>query len=75
MSDSPKYTDEELDNVANLLNEAIITLPVDGFFKIRINNPVSPQGKVEITAMLEDLAKKLSRPDITVIIEGIGDLN
>lgn len=70
-----KYTEEEMDKVANEINEAIITLPVNGFFKIRINNPVSAQSKAELTAMMEQLARNLGRPDIIIIIEGVGDLN
>jgi len=70
-----KFTEEELDRFANEINEAIITLPVDGFFKIRINHPVSAQSKAELAVMMEQLAKNLGRPDIIIIIEGLGDLN
>ena len=70
-----KYTEEEMDRIANEINEAIITLPVNGFFKIQINHPVSAQSKAELTVMMEQLTKNLGRPDIIIIIEGVGDLN
>jgi len=64
-----------MDRIANEINEAIITLPVNGFFKIQINHPVSAQSKAELTVMMEQLTKNLGRPDIIIIIEGVGDLN
>ena len=70
-----KFTEEEMNRVAGEINDAIRTLPVDGFFKVRIKHPVSAQSKMELTAMMEQLAKSLGRPDITIIIEGSQDLN
>ena len=70
-----KYTEDEINKAANELNDSIQTLPVDGIFKIRINNPVSAYSKLELTFLMKELAKNLGRPDITIVIESAGDLN
>jgi hypothetical protein len=69
------YTDEELDNISVLLCKNIVSLPVNGVFKIRIGKIVSKEDKAKTEAMVQHLASKLGRPDIVVIVEGREDLN
>ena len=61
--------------IAEALVENIMDLPVNGIFKIRIKNKVSDEDKVRTEFMVNQLAVHLGRPDVTIIIEGEGDLN
>jgi hypothetical protein len=67
--------EKELDKLARKLNEGISSVPVDGYFKLRISNPITNEDKAETKRMLEVLAKALGRPDVTIIVESKRDLN
>jgi len=71
---SDNYEDA-LDAMAKKLNKEISELPIDGIFKIRMNNVISPEDKIEAERMVTFLAEALGRTDITVIVEGMNDLN